>query len=138
MNTLLPTIFQKRPENNHVLVKLGCPAYNSRLEFQVFQIESFNRKREIELTKFISDIMVTQLSHYLAALYILVDTCTIMMWLIGLLNIKTLNGSFLVILSTLDMVIVQLNWDQLFIHSVEILIFIIMIMIIINSLTEGK
>ena len=79
------------PENNRDLMKLGCPGHN------------YN-----------SDIIGILLSHSLAVLFILVDGLGLIFVksLIGLLNLKTLDGNCLVILLALEIVIVQSKWDQ--------------------------
>ena len=82
---------------------------------------SFNHKREIVLTKFISDIIGILLSHSLTVLFILVDGL-VLKALIWLLNIKILDGNCLVILLALDPSIVQSKWEQLFILLVEFLL----------------
>ena len=69
--------------------------------------------------------MVILLSHFLPVLYILVEDRTMKVWmnrLIGLLNIKTWNGTFSVILSALDTVIVRSKWDHLYIISADMML----------------
>ena len=88
------------------------------MQFDTF----FIHKNEIGLTRLISVNTCILLSHYLAVLFILVDTRTrISSQLIGLLNIKALNGSSLVILWDLDIVIVQSKWERVFILLAELI-----------------